>query len=201
MRQYLYKFPSLNLKVCTGKVTAKDRLSCLKRPSRVTTGSLKVGGLSLPTVRYINLTILNSNHNLPTPSLSHVSRDNRRGTLVTSDVRVSRPQVQGRSPVGQATVQSPNAVARTLSSALKRPITAKAVRSMARATIGRFDKSRHPEYQSHAYTAAEVTSLRKAFETRGQRSAAQPVRKASAAKSKASKPRARKAPVTTEVPS
>ena len=73
---------------------------------------------------------------------------------------------------------SPNAVARTLSAALKRPITAKAVRTMARATLARFDKSKHPEYQSHAYSAAEVTTLRKAFETRGARSAAQPSRKA-----------------------
>lgn len=98
-----------------------------------------------------------------------------------------------------AATLSPNAVARTLSSALKRPITAKAVRSMARATLARFDKARHPEYQSHAYTAAEVTSLRKSFETRGQRSAAQPVRKVTR---KASAPRkvTRKAsaPVVTE---
>lgn len=87
--------------------------------------------------------------------------------------------------------QSPNAVARTLSAALKRTITPKAVRSMARATIARFDKARHPEYQSHAYTAAEVASLRKAFASRGQRSVAQPSRKVtrkSAPKRKAATP-------------
>jgi hypothetical protein len=75
-----------------------------------------------------------------------------------------------------ATLQTPNAVARSLSSKT-RTVTPKAVRTMARATIARFDKTRHPEYQSHAYTAVEVAALRKAFAARGQRSAAQPVRK------------------------
>lgn len=75
---------------------------------------------------------------------------------------------------------SPNALARTLSSALKRPITSKGVRTMARATLARFDKGKHPEYQSHAYSAAEVRTLTEAFKTRGARSVAQPARKGKA---------------------
>jgi len=86
---------------------------------------------------------------------------------------------------------SPNAVARSLSSKT-RTVSPKAVRTMARATIARFDKTRHPEYQSHAYTPVEVTALRKAFAARGQRSAAQPVRKAT-------KPVTRKASATKPV--
>lgn len=76
-----------------------------------------------------------------------------------------------------ATLMTPNATARALSSK-DRTITPKAVRTMARAIIARFDKTRHPEYQSHAYTAAEVAVLRKAFAARSGRSKAQPVRKA-----------------------
>ena len=74
---------------------------------------------------------------------------------------------------------TPNATARTLSTALHRTITPKGVRTMARATIARFDKTKHPEYQAHLYSAAEVASLRKSFAARGSRAAAQPVRKAS----------------------
>ena len=88
---------------------------------------------------------------------------------------------------------TPNAVARVLSTP-KRTVTSKAVRTMARTTLARFDKTKHPQYQSHLYSAAEVASLRKAFASRGQRSAAQPVRKAS--KSRA--PRKATAPVVTE---
>ena len=88
---------------------------------------------------------------------------------------------------------TPNAVARVLSTS-KRTVTSKAVRTMARSIIGRFDKTKHPEYQSHAYTAAEVASLRKAFASRGQRSAAQPVRKAT----RKATPRKATAPVVTE---
>lgn len=75
------------------------------------------------------------------------------------------------------TLMTPNATARALSTP-KRVITPKAVRTMARAIIGRFDKTKHPEYQSHAYTAAEVATLRKAFAARAGRATAQPVRKA-----------------------
>lgn len=79
--------------------------------------------------------------------------------------------------MAQQTV-TPNALARSLSTALKRPITPKAVRTVARDILARFDKTRHPEYQAHAYTAAEQATLRKAFVARGSRSAAQPSRKA-----------------------
>jgi hypothetical protein len=77
-----------------------------------------------------------------------------------------------------ATTMSPNATARALSTP-KRTVTPKAVRTMARSILARFDKTRHPEYQSHEYTVAEVATLRKAFAARAGRSAAQPVRKPS----------------------
>lgn len=76
-----------------------------------------------------------------------------------------------------ASTMSPNALARTLSTKT-RTVTPKAVRTVARDILPRFDKTRHPEYQSHSYTAAEVATLRKAFAARGQRSVAQPSRKA-----------------------
>lgn len=75
-----------------------------------------------------------------------------------------------------ATTLSPNAAARALSTK-ERAITPKGVRTMARAIIARFDKTRHPEYQAHLYSAAEVATLRKAFAARGSRAAAQPKRK------------------------
>lgn len=52
-----------------------------------------------------------------------------------------------------------NAVAREASKALGRTVTAKQVRGTARATMRRFDKTAHPAYQSHEYTAAERTAL------------------------------------------
>lgn len=87
---------------------------------------------------------------------------------------------------------TPNALARTLSSALRRTITAKAVRTVARDTLARFDKTKHPEYQGHSYSATEVASLRKTFAARTGRATVQPVRKAKTTR-KASKP---VAPVT-----
>lgn len=89
-----------------------------------------------------------------------------------------------------AVAVTPNAAARQLSTALHRTITPKGVRTMARATIARFDKTKHPEYQAHLYSAVELASLRKAFAARGSRAAAQPVRKPS------SKPRAARKPAT-----
>jgi len=82
-----------------------------------------------------------------------------------------------------ATVQTPNMVARAMSrpvasGGVGRPITAKGVRTLARSIIGRFDKTKHPEYQGHAYTAAEVSVLRKALMARGSRAVAQAPRKA-----------------------
>lgn len=80
-----------------------------------------------------------------------------------------------------ATTLTPNAAARALSTK-DRTVTAKAVRTMARSIIARFDKTRHPEYQAHLYSAAEVATLRKAFAARGQRASAQPVRKTAPAR-------------------
>jgi hypothetical protein len=81
-----------------------------------------------------------------------------------------------------ATTVTPNVLARSLTSSLKRTITAKAVRTVARDVLARFDKSRHPAYQGHEYTASEVTALRKAFAARGSRAKAQPVRRKARAK-------------------
>lgn len=86
---------------------------------------------------------------------------------------------------------TPNAVARSISAALKRPVTPKGVRTMARSIIARFDKAKHPEYQAHAYSAAEVRTLTEAFRARGSRSVAQPARRKASKASKA--PVARKA--------
>ena len=87
-----------------------------------------------------------------------------------------------------ATTQSPNAVASALSKSLKRPVTAKAVRTMARSIIARFDKTKHPAYQSHEYSAAEVRTLTTAMSARGSRTAS-----AATAKVKARATRTRKA--------
>jgi hypothetical protein len=57
------------------------------------------------------------------------------------------------------TTYSANAVAREASKALGHTVTAKAVRGVARATLKRFDKVTHPEYQGHAYSASERTAL------------------------------------------
>ena len=92
---------------------------------------------------------------------------------------------------------TPNGAARTISAALKRQVTPKAVRTMARSIIARLDKTRHPEYQSHEYSAAEVKVLQAAFAARGQRSKAQPKRPSKAQRTKT---RASKAP-STEVTS
>lgn len=61
-------------------------------------------------------------------------------------------------------------VAREASKVAGRTVTDKQVRGRARDIIGRFDKVKHPAYQSHAYSATErttlVASFRKATETR-----------------------------------
>lgn len=69
-----------------------------------------------------------------------------------------------------------------------RAITAKGVRTLARSIIARFDKTKHPEYQGHLYSAAEVATLRKALMARGSRAVAQPARKSTKVTRKASKP-------------
>jgi hypothetical protein len=81
---------------------------------------------------------------------------------------------------------SANAVAREASKAIGRTVTAKQVRGIARATIKRFDKVAHPEYQAHAYTAAERTALIATMRKRAGR--------ATVAPKPASKPRAARKP-------
>jgi hypothetical protein len=70
--------------------------------------------------------------------------------------------------MAQSPTVTPNALARELSRN-GRTVTAKMVRSEARSSIARFDKSRHPSYQSHEYTTSEAKALRAAFATRGTR--------------------------------
>lgn len=81
---------------------------------------------------------------------------------------------------------SPNALAASLSKRYGRTITAKMVRTVARDTLAAFDKVKHPEYQSHAYTADQARRIAEVFAARGQRSKAQPARRT------ASKPRTRR---------
>lgn len=90
--------------------------------------------------------------------------------------------------MGQTTF-SANAVAREASKVAGRTVTDKQVRGLARATIARFDKTKHPAYQSHDYTAAERKTLLAVFAARRAKS---PVRAAKVA----AKPRTRK-PSTT----
>lgn len=73
-----------------------------------------------------------------------------------------------------AATTTPNALARSLGT------TPKTVRTVAREVLSRFDKAKHPEYQSHAYTVSEVATLRAAFAKRGSRAVA-PKAKAKAA--------------------
>jgi len=53
---------------------------------------------------------------------------------------------------------SANQVAREASTK-DHPFSDKAVRGYARQTMARFDKSKHPARQPHAYTAAERTAI------------------------------------------
>lgn len=107
--------------------------------------------------------------------------------------------------MAQTTV-TPNAMARTLSAKLHRTITAKAVRTVARDSIARFDKTKHPAYQGHEYSAAEQAALLRTFQTRGSRGRAEPAApkaKAKATRAKASRkggasPVAAPSPVVTE---
>ncbi len=68
---------------------------------------------------------------------------------------------------------TPNTLARDLSRRLGRQVTAKSVRGFARDNIARFDKTRHPEYQSHEYSAAESRTITAGFLARAGRSRAQ----------------------------
>jgi hypothetical protein len=73
--------------------------------------------------------------------------------------------------VAQSTL-SARAVARTVSTKLGRTVTDKQVRGWARDHIARFDKTKHPEYQGHAYTAAEVRVIVAGMVARAARRAA-----------------------------
>lgn len=65
-----------------------------------------------------------------------------------------------------STTFSANAVARDASKVMGRTVTAKQVRGLARDSIARFDKTSHPAYQSHEYTAAERSRLLAVFTAR-----------------------------------
>lgn len=65
-----------------------------------------------------------------------------------------------------ATTLSAHAVAAQASKVAGRTVTDKQVRGVARDIIGRFDKTKHPAYQSHAYTAAEARTIVATFARR-----------------------------------
>jgi len=65
----------------------------------------------------------------------------------------------------QSTITA-NVLAARLTRDLKRPITAKAVRSWVRANMAAHDKVKHPEYQAHLYTAADVAKITAGFKAR-----------------------------------
>jgi hypothetical protein len=85
---------------------------------------------------------------------------------------------------------SANAVARDASKVAGRTVTDKQVRGLARSVIARFDKTKHPAYQSHAYTANERKALLAVFTARAKG------RPAVTGTKRTSKPRAKVAPVT-----
>lgn len=89
---------------------------------------------------------------------------------------------------------TPNALARTLSARLKRTVTAKAVRTVARDTLARFDKTKHPAYQGHEYSVTEAATLTKTFATRGTRGRAEAAPKAKAKGQAKRSPRAKATP-------
>jgi hypothetical protein len=70
----------------------------------------------------------------------------------------------------------PREVARQASKVAGRTVTDKQVRGIARDRIARFDKDKHPAYQSHEYTATEVRTILAVFAARAGRKVA-PVRK------------------------
>lgn len=75
------------------------------------------------------------------------------------------------------TTQSANALASALSKSLGRPITAKMVRTIARSVLPAHDKTKHPEYQAHAYSAADAQRIRATLAARGSRTVAKPAPK------------------------
>lgn len=92
---------------------------------------------------------------------------------------------------------SPRAVAKAASVIMRRPVTDKQVRGLARDIIARFDKTKHPAYQSHEYSAAEQRTLLDVFRQRAGagRSSRSGQRKATTARKAA---RTRKAAAQTQ---
>lgn len=72
---------------------------------------------------------------------------------------------------------SANALAADLSKSLRRSITAKMVRTIARSVLPAHDKTKHPEYQAHAYSADDARRIRAALAARGSRTVAAPAPK------------------------
>lgn len=68
-------------------------------------------------------------------------------------------------------------VAREASAIMRRPVTDKAVRGLARTMLGTHDKTAHPEYQRHAYTGAERTRLLNVYRARAKGAGARPASK------------------------
>jgi len=68
-----------------------------------------------------------------------------------------------------ATTFDARAVAREASKVMGRTVTDKQVRDMARDNLPRFDKTKHPAYLSHDYTAAERSRLLALFRERSGR--------------------------------
>lgn len=98
--------------------------------------------------------------------------------------------------MAQSTV-SPNAVASMATKVAKRPVTAKQIRGIARDHIARFDKVKHPAYQSHDYSAAEVRTILAVFAARAKGAA--PSRATAKART-TTRAKARTAKVATSTP-
>ena len=73
--------------------------------------------------------------------------------------------------MAQSSKVTPNALAASLSKSLRRNVTAKAVRTVARSVLSAYSKAKHPAYQSHEYDAAMVRAITAAFRARGTRTA------------------------------
>jgi hypothetical protein len=79
-------------------------------------------------------------------------------------------------------------LAGVLTKRLGRPISDKTVRGTARTMLGAFDKTKHPQYQAHGYTAQQAQAIERVLAARGTRTAPKPtVRKAPASRTTARK--------------
>lgn len=91
-----------------------------------------------------------------------------------------------------AQTQSAHMVARNASKVAGRTVTDKQVRGVARSILARFDKTKHPAYQSHDYSADEARRIVAVFAARAKG------RAPSAPKRTAPKRAPRKAPTTAQ---